>query len=286
MATAIEAVTTPIAVHDTPSTVSESTQSPPCSCSRKDLDATERGDYGRMRGSSGGGAAHAPSLHQTACVRGLPLLAVLVLGCLLLVMLHPGIINSSSSRQWTHGTGTQNQATPARHIAKQDSPQGMCRYNYSVPNWAGQEVLPCDPAVCEGGDKLQPMATPLQKQRRWSPADEATYMDLYRSNRIEGWVNVSRQGLYTDHGRADMIMLVMGPPATFWSTGLATQHGRKHCRPHTDADQAQRARQGAAPSIMNTGAWSHVTVITCSFDQPSCSRQCATTWPVQKAAAA
>jgi hypothetical protein len=173
-----------------------STDSLRCPCSNGDLDATERGEYARLRDTNagGGGAAPAPSLCQSPGVRVLTMLSVLAVGTLLVVTLHPGASASSSSmlhsRNCTSGPGVHGEPAPGPQAVKEDPSRGMCRHDYSVPTWSGEEALVCDPAVCEGGDKLKPMVAPEQKQRRWSPTEEASYIDLFRKNRFNGWLQV------------------------------------------------------------------------------------------------
>lgn len=193
-----------------------------CACSKNDLDATERGEYGygRLRASSGGGAAPAPSSYQTPGMRVVSVLSVLAVGLLLVVTLHPGISPISSG---TDGAGIRGPAIPGIQKNKQDPSRGMCRYKYGVPTWAGEEALACDPAVCEGADKLQVMATPSEKQRRWSTENEAAYMNSYRKGRFEGWLHVSTQCLW---GEATPVQLGWVSPIGADSVSAATQSYR------------------------------------------------------------
>jgi hypothetical protein len=124
-----------------------------------------------------------------------------VVGALAVLTLQYGAIigsSSSSSSSSSYQIGVEGQYTlqlaplAGMQTVKQDPSRGMCRHNYSVPIWSGEQALVCDPGVCEGRDKLQLMAAPSNMQRRWSPAHEASYMGLYHSGRIEGWVDVSQ----------------------------------------------------------------------------------------------
>lgn len=133
-----------------------------------------------------------PSPWQSPGVRVLAALAALAVTTVLIVLFQP----SSGSGQFNFAAGLGGQHAAGLALPGTD-PGGLCRYNYSIKTWSGEEALTCDPAICRGADKLQLMPAPMLKQRRWSSFDEATYLDLVRSRRINGWLQVR---LYASQG--------------------------------------------------------------------------------------
>jgi hypothetical protein len=119
------------------------------------------------------------------------LLPILAVGVLLVLMLNHTM--SIGNMRNAYEAEFQAQPTLGMETIQEGRLHSVCRHNYKVPLWSGKEALVCDPAVCEGADKLRPMAIILHKQRRWSPADETTYTTFYRTGHFDGWVDVSQR---------------------------------------------------------------------------------------------
>jgi hypothetical protein len=118
----------------------------------------------------------------------LPSTFILATGCtatlLLLTLLYPSL----GARGHTQLKARVSGAYAALTEQSSDR-QGNCRLEYTVKTWDAKYARVCDPSVCAGRDKLKMLAA--AGPRRWSPAHEAAYMQLYNANTIDGWLKVS-----------------------------------------------------------------------------------------------
>lgn len=126
-----------------------------------------------------------PQLLTRPCTRRLlaATAALTLLG--LLVLLQPGL--RYHVLQWSHPDQLWSSSAHCKAMAS--SKNGMCRFQYTVTDWDGNEVLACDASLCAGQQHLQHMADPVYPQQRWSAFHEALYHQKIKSKAILGWLH-------------------------------------------------------------------------------------------------
>lgn len=105
----------------------------------------------------------------------------------LLLLLHPGVrFHATEQLRAVLGLGPSHGDEP---VFKLSNSKGICRLEYTVRTYDGANAPACDPKLCVGRDKLR-LLKDLKHQRRWAAYDEASYLDMFRSRNISGWLQV------------------------------------------------------------------------------------------------
>lgn len=126
-------------------------------------------------------------MHRQSAVQRLPLRSIAAVAAAGLFLL---LLTGSLHKASTSSRKAQSIRSLTSTLGVSDSSSmKICSAQQSVVTYDGGSARTCLPELCAEREKLQVLHK-LSHDRRWSTESEEKYMELYKAEKLGGWVDV------------------------------------------------------------------------------------------------